>query len=167
MRKYKDHIVITDAMYQQLIAQKQRTGMGAIVIYGHMQREGLLPPDHHITVQRIESWFTRIAKMASEADFDAVIKAYESISDEEVKKGNPRCSEQRVPLSQDFIDDLNAVLKDRPNFSINTFLKRTDTPEGFSASKLSSILTGRVKTIAVTHKEFLEKAFLSKPEKNA
>ena len=124
--------------------------MGAIVIYHHMQREGLLPQGHNITVQRIESWFTRIAKMASKDDFEAVIKAYETIGDEEIKAGNPRCSEQRVPLTQDFIDDLNAVLKNRPNFSRNTFLKRSDAPKGFSATKFSAILTGRVKTIAVT-----------------
>lgn len=134
--------------------------MGAYVIYAYMKRRELFPDNHKISVSRIESWFTRIAKMTIKTDFDAVLAAYKSISNEDIIKSNPRCSELRVPLTQDFINDLNAALKDRPNFSRKLLLKRPDTPKGFSSAKFSSILNGKVKTISTGHKKFLEDTLL-------
>ena len=115
VRNYKNHIPITEHMYAELMMNKKRTGMGAIALYGHMHRTGLLKPGHKITVKRIESWFTRIAKKANPDDWSAVLAAYRKLPDADAHHAAARCSEQRVPVSDDLQARLNKVFKERTN----------------------------------------------------
>ena len=71
----------TKEMYQTLNAHKERTEIGAGAIHEHMHARGMFKPENNITVQRNESWFTRIAKMTVAGAFQSVITAYEGIID--------------------------------------------------------------------------------------
>lgn len=161
MRKFKDHIPITDTMHKTLISHRSRTGAGAITVYKHMQEQGLLPDNHNITIKRIESWFTRIAKATDERDFQTVVTAYESITNAQDLKRTPRRGQERVTLEPEFVLELNEAFQERPNFSRAMLLRRSNPPDGLTAAKLSMILQGKVKTIPLSHKTYLERVLAS------
>ncbi|MGQ0528059.1 MAG: hypothetical protein ACT4OY_08560 [Alphaproteobacteria bacterium] len=73
------------------------------------------------------------------------------------KKSLLRCGKQREPLTSDFIQKLQAAFFKRKNFSLEIFLKRNHAPESLTKAILSKILSGELRTIAKSHKEFLEK----------
>ncbi len=143
-------------MYQSLDAHKDRTGIGGRALYKHMQSNNLLKPEHNITIQRIESWFARIAKMTVAEDFQAVITAYESINDAEKSSIIPRCEAQRVLVDDELLEQLNQIFAIRPNFSRKRFLLRNNAPTGLTDTKIANILSGKVNTIPVAHMEFFD-----------
>ena len=160
MRLRSGYIEITNEMYDTLKAHKNRTGMGAIVIHDYMKGKGMLP--ENITVQRIDSWFSRIAKSVKAKDFDAVLRAYEGIKEDYVDKNIPRTGTLREPVTPEFLKQLKQAFKKRTNFSAKTLLKHPDTPSKLTQVKLSNILKGRTKTIPKSHRVFLEKVVLNK-----
>lgn len=120
-----------------------------------MKENDLLPPDTGITIKKIESWFTQIAKSVNKTDFDAVLSAYRTItvSDEVLTKG-----QARVRLDPSFSEKVDKVLKARPNLSTRLLLRAPDTPAGLTERQVTLIRRGRLKSIHQDHKHFLEKA---------
>ncbi|AXG69609.1 hypothetical protein KORDIASMS9_01834 [Kordia sp. SMS9] len=165
MKKYKNHIVITPQMHKALLDQKNRTGMGAIAIYKYMNEQDLLRRCEHLTVQRIDSWFTKSAQKAVEGDFIAVMDAYKSITKAEIKLAIPRCGALREDVTLEFINKLNQVFEKRPNFSSKLLLRHKDAPADLTVTKLSNIRSGRTKTLPKRHMNFLEKVISANLQK--
>lgn len=166
MKKYKNHIVITPQMHKALLDHKNRTGMGAIAIYKYMGAQELLLQCEHLSVQRIDSWFTKSAQKAVEGDFKAVMGAYKSITKADIKRVIPRCGSLRENVTQEFIDKLNQAFEKRPNFSRKLLLRRKDAPADLTVTKLSNIRSGRTKTMPKRHMDFLKKVISASLQKD-
>ena len=148
-------ISITDEMHRSLMSEKNRTQIGAISLIRRMKQEGTLPTST-LSAGILDNWFKRATTSAREDDFKSVMAAYERIEKAQNTRIYSSYGQYRVEMSDEFIARLNTALDRGKNFSVPTFLRRSNPPKGLTARTIARLLNGTTKTALPSHFSFLE-----------
>lgn len=153
----KSNIPLTAAMRKQLLAHKEKTGCGASTLYRYMVDNELVPADAHLSLKKIESWYSGICKSVKPDEYEAVIAAYSKLPNKIISKCAHGRIGQRVPVCDNLRRRLE-LLAGRTN-SMAALLRREGGPVGLTPAQLSNIKNGKFDTMLEEHAEFLERLF--------
>jgi superfamily II DNA or RNA helicase len=141
-RLRKEHWVdLTDAMYKNLIDSYARTQVGSTTI---VKMDGA--PDH-LEDYHINHWKSGNAKVVDSELWEWVISQYESLPD----------GEQRVSISQDYLDLIRKHKNRTKVAEAKLFLNAGDIPEGLTSGIVGTWLSGNAVTATQTHLDYVLK----------
>jgi hypothetical protein len=154
--KYSERATIDEDILGRLAAEKERTSLGPNKILRYMRNRGLMPPGSKLKVAQVESWLSRLAASAPQADIDAIFAAYTEILPEHDLKTTPEAN-QLILICDDLVEELRDLLRARPNSCRRALLSSPETPKGLSAYRLQRLAAGQDRVILWQHLTYIRR----------
>jgi len=136
---------ITQEIREILLAEKVRTGCGAVQLLSSMDQKPA-----GLTAGAVDSWITGATKNARADHLELVISAYASLPDNAFQTHDARRSRHilsdRIRITPEIVKELKAY-QDKSGFGPTALLKgRSDCPAQLTANRINGWLVGRIKS---------------------
>ena len=138
MRRQNENRSYFDAaMHNALLSEKLRTGLGAIAVF-----KSITSPPPELTASTIEHWLSGSPKTVNAEHLELVINAWRALPNNAPTRRRPlKTSTGRIEVSEEMRAQLRHIHENAPPRYMRA------APKGFTATKLSHVLSGRDRTI--------------------
>jgi hypothetical protein len=132
-------------MKSALLAEKARTGLGAIAVLRSIQ-----PPPKKPSASAIEHWLSGKPQTVNAEHYTLILNAWRALPDNAPTKRRPlKITSSRIEVSE----DMRATLRRIHAVAPPRYLR--GAPDGFNATKLAHVLNGRDRTIPKSVWDFI------------
>lgn len=144
-RSNENRCAFTPDMRALLLAEKARTGLGAIAVLTSID-----PCPKGLTASAIEHWLSGKPQTVNAEHYTLILNAWRALPDNAPTKRRPlKTTSGRIEVTEDMRATLRRIHADAPP----RYLR--GAPDGFSATKLAHVLNRRDRTIPQTVWDFI------------
>ena len=139
-RSNENRCEFTPDMRALLLAEKARTGLGAIAVL-----KSIDPRPKGLTASAIEHWLSGKPQTVNAEHYTIILNAWRALPDNAPTKRRPlKTTSGRIEVSEDMRATLQRIHAD----ALPRYLR--GAPDGFSATKLAHVLSGRDRTMPLS-----------------